>query len=576
MAISAAQPARPDAVVVPLRSHGAATSGPAPLAGLVVFLRDCQGNAYFDTVEDDASAQPPLLAFPQVGRDQAASLLGTAAVRLEYVSSPLQPRWVTLDGQGADAGRAVTRASRGDTRSIIAGTTPPAGRSSMGRSRCGAAIAVVIAGVLATACGDSTAAPPTPAHHGGRHGRRWTHPAAPSPASSARLPTRTTPRSRCGWRPPRTPPTSTSCSASTRLRQLGRVLLGGRRGVTVVSVSTVGAGRADVTLSGDIVWCLGKSANDPAATCSAVNPVSGHPHTYAAAAGRRAVEGRRRRQRQQRPRPQPAGLADGGRADRDARDLTGGRGSSRRACRRGVPILGVHQWTRWTRRSTRACRRAGLALALGGARHRRRRPGVRPAVVQHRAAAAEHHRRAAPRPRLRLLHPGHPVAPPPHARLRGGVVSRHRPRGDRHPERHRASAGRRGDEQGGDRPRDVPGARRRLVRGVRRAHLRADAPPRLHLRLVAGALHARRRVRARHPHRLQGPLRRRSHLPRPAHRQLVPERPVGDQRRGDRLAGAHRHPGAPALPHRGRRGHRGRDGAPGDHARRHRGRRGAG
>jgi hypothetical protein len=98
--VSAAQAARPDAVVVPLRSHGLVASGPAPLAGLVVFLRDCQGNAYFETVEDDATAQPPLLAFPRVARDQAASLLGTAAVRLEYISSPLQPRWLTLDGQG--------------------------------------------------------------------------------------------------------------------------------------------------------------------------------------------------------------------------------------------------------------------------------------------------------------------------------------------------------------------------------------------------------------------------------------------------------------------------------------------
>lgn len=100
VAISAAQPTSPDAVVVPLRSHSVAASGPAPLAGLVVFLRDCQANAYFGTVEDDASAQPPLLAFPQVGRDQAASLLGTAAVRLEYTSSPAQPQWVTLDGRG--------------------------------------------------------------------------------------------------------------------------------------------------------------------------------------------------------------------------------------------------------------------------------------------------------------------------------------------------------------------------------------------------------------------------------------------------------------------------------------------
>ncbi len=95
--VRAAQAGQPDAVIVPLRSHVAAP-GPAPLAGLAVFLRDCQGNAYFDTVEDDATTQPPLFAFPQPGREQAASQLGTSLLRLEYASSPLQARWVTLDG----------------------------------------------------------------------------------------------------------------------------------------------------------------------------------------------------------------------------------------------------------------------------------------------------------------------------------------------------------------------------------------------------------------------------------------------------------------------------------------------
>lgn len=52
--------------------------------------------------------------------------------------------------------------------------------------------------------------------------------------------------------------------------------------VTVTGVANVSAGRADVTLSGDIVWCIGKAANDPTATCSAVTSVSGMPHTYAA------------------------------------------------------------------------------------------------------------------------------------------------------------------------------------------------------------------------------------------------------------------------------------------------------
>ncbi len=53
-------------------------------------------------------------------------------------------------------------------------------------------------------------------------------------------------------------------------------------GLMVTDVTNTGAGRAHVTLGGDIVWCLGKAANDPAATCSAVTGVPGTSHTYAA------------------------------------------------------------------------------------------------------------------------------------------------------------------------------------------------------------------------------------------------------------------------------------------------------
>jgi hypothetical protein len=95
--IASANPGLPDAVIVPLRSHAASSYAPSPLAGLAVFLRDCQGNAYFANVEDDASAQPPLLDFPRVSRDQAVAQLGSA-VRLEYVASPVQPQWVSLTG----------------------------------------------------------------------------------------------------------------------------------------------------------------------------------------------------------------------------------------------------------------------------------------------------------------------------------------------------------------------------------------------------------------------------------------------------------------------------------------------
>ncbi len=52
--------------------------------------------------------------------------------------------------------------------------------------------------------------------------------------------------------------------------------------VAVTSVAASSAGRADVTLSGDVVWCIGASATDSAATCSAVTAEAGHPRTYAA------------------------------------------------------------------------------------------------------------------------------------------------------------------------------------------------------------------------------------------------------------------------------------------------------
>jgi hypothetical protein len=94
--VAAQQPAAPAAEVLPLRLHAAAPAEQRPLAGLVVFLLDCQGNAYFATVEDDATAQPPLTQFPPVSREQAAAQLGSAALRLDYATSPLHPQWVTV------------------------------------------------------------------------------------------------------------------------------------------------------------------------------------------------------------------------------------------------------------------------------------------------------------------------------------------------------------------------------------------------------------------------------------------------------------------------------------------------
>lgn len=104
--VASATATSPDAVVVPLRANPSSSPGPPPLAGLVVFLRDCQGNAYFAQVDDLTTLQPPDTAFPAIGRDQAVVRLGSASIRLEYTTSPLHPMWVITSGasRSLDAG----------------------------------------------------------------------------------------------------------------------------------------------------------------------------------------------------------------------------------------------------------------------------------------------------------------------------------------------------------------------------------------------------------------------------------------------------------------------------------------
>jgi hypothetical protein len=154
----------------------------------------------------------------------------------------------------------------------------------MGTSRCGAAIAVVIAGLLATACGDNTAARPT---------------SAATATAAVATPSVDSPEgafagflsAAANQDATQVPVWLATTRDTTDLDELIRVYtaFGSSGGffwavgrVTVVSASSTGSGRANVTLSGDIVWCLGKSADDPAATCSAVNSVSGHARTYVA------------------------------------------------------------------------------------------------------------------------------------------------------------------------------------------------------------------------------------------------------------------------------------------------------
>jgi hypothetical protein len=104
VAVAATEPGSPDALVVPLRSHTLAT-GPPPLAGLVAFLRDCQGNAYFATVEDDAATLPftPVpTGHARAGR--GATGLFRAAARLCELTAD------TPVADGADAGAVASRA----------------------------------------------------------------------------------------------------------------------------------------------------------------------------------------------------------------------------------------------------------------------------------------------------------------------------------------------------------------------------------------------------------------------------------------------------------------------------------
>lgn len=92
---AAARAGAPDAVVVPLLSPLSSAAAGARLSGLVVFLRDCQGAAYFAGVEDDVTAQPALQGFPPVSQAEAAAQLGGVTPRLVYTTDPLRPSWAT-------------------------------------------------------------------------------------------------------------------------------------------------------------------------------------------------------------------------------------------------------------------------------------------------------------------------------------------------------------------------------------------------------------------------------------------------------------------------------------------------
>ena len=91
--VAAESPDRPDALVVPLLSAAQPGAG-VRVAGLVAFLRDCAGRAYFSAVSDLTSlgaASPS--QFPAVTESAAAARLGTQSPSLVYSSNPFAPSW---------------------------------------------------------------------------------------------------------------------------------------------------------------------------------------------------------------------------------------------------------------------------------------------------------------------------------------------------------------------------------------------------------------------------------------------------------------------------------------------------
>ena len=188
--------------------------------------------------------------------------------------------------------------------------------------------------------------------------------------------------------------------------------------------------------------------------------------------------------------------------------------------------------------------------------------------------AAQRHGHAAHGPCARRLHPGRHRAPSAHARPLHPLDPGHRPRRHRHPDQGRQEAQGRGQKP----PRDGPRRLHRRLLGldarVRRHHPESDPPHGLLRRLRGRALHHGRRVRRGRAPRVLRLVPRRAHLPRQAHRQLVPQLHHGHLGRRGRVPRRARPSVAPALPadRAGERAglHRRRHHAPRDHARRHR------
>jgi len=91
---------RPDALIVPLTGTTPGDAQPH-VTGLVAFLRDCSGRAYYSGVEDlSASGRAAQRSFPAVSERTAAQRLGTDDPALVYASNPFAPAWVNRSDGG--------------------------------------------------------------------------------------------------------------------------------------------------------------------------------------------------------------------------------------------------------------------------------------------------------------------------------------------------------------------------------------------------------------------------------------------------------------------------------------------
>jgi len=86
--VASSTPSRPDALVIPLRAPAGA--GTPRVAGLVAFLLDCSGRAYYSSV---ALSTAPADGFPAVGETAAAQRLSVADPDLIYTTNPFHPSW---------------------------------------------------------------------------------------------------------------------------------------------------------------------------------------------------------------------------------------------------------------------------------------------------------------------------------------------------------------------------------------------------------------------------------------------------------------------------------------------------